>query len=50
MVLVALLVTQFSKDIRIPYEGYPAWALGIGWAIVLVPLLLFLFLLATDKK
>ncbi|MGK7875851.1 MAG: sodium-dependent transporter [Xenococcaceae cyanobacterium] len=50
MVLVALLVTQFSKDIRIPYGGYPAWALGIGWAIVLVPLLLFLFLVMIDKK
>ena len=45
MVLTALLVTQFSKDIKIPYEGYPAWALGIGWALILIPLLLSLLLL-----
>ncbi len=50
MVLVTLLVTQFSKDIKIPYEGYPTWALGIGWAIALLPFLLFLFLLVKDKN
>ncbi len=50
LVLITLLVTQFSKDIKIPYEGYPTWALGIGWAIVIVPLLLFLFLLVTDSN
>ncbi len=49
MALVALLATQFSKDIRTPYEGYPAWALGIGWASVFLPLLIFLSLLVTDK-
>ncbi len=21
-----------SKDIKIPYQGYPTWALSIGWA------------------
>ena len=50
MVLTTLLVTQFSKDIKIPYEGYPTWALGIGWAIALVPFVLFLFLLLKDKN
>ncbi len=50
IVLVALLATQFSTDLRIPYEEYPAWALGIGWAIVLIPLLLFLLFLITDIK
>lgn len=49
VVLVTLLVTQFSKDIKIPYGGYPAWALGIGWSIVLVPLLLFLFLMVMNN-
>ena len=48
LVLVTLLVTQFSKDLRIPYEGYPAWALGIGWAIAIIPLLVFLLLLMTN--
>ena len=49
-VLVALLGTQFSKDLKVPYEGYPAWALGIGWLMVLVPLLIFLFLLVRDRN
>ncbi|MGF1491499.1 MAG: sodium-dependent transporter [Microcoleaceae cyanobacterium] len=38
MALTALLVAQFSKDLQTPYEGYPGWALGIGWLIVLMPL------------
>ncbi|MDJ0575558.1 MAG: sodium-dependent transporter [Xenococcaceae cyanobacterium MO_234.B1] len=50
IVLTTLLVTQFSKDIKIPYQGYPTWALGIGWAIALIPFLLFLFLLVKDKN
>ncbi|MCA1992369.1 MAG: sodium-dependent transporter [Coleofasciculus sp. S288] len=47
-VLVALLATQFTTDIRTPYEGYPAWALGIGWAIALVPLIIFLIFVVKD--
>ena len=35
--LTTLLVTQFITDLRTPYEGYPAWALGIGWLVVLIP-------------
>ncbi len=50
IVLTTLLATQFSKDIKIPYEGYPSWALGLGWAIALLPFLLFLFLLLKDKN
>lgn len=49
-VLVMLVATQLSIDLGTPYEGYPAWALNIGWGIVLVPLLLFLILLAKDRK
>ncbi len=49
LVLAVLLTTQFSKDISIPYQGYPTWALGIGWSVVIVPLLLFLFLLLTSS-
>ena len=48
IVLVTLLVTQFSQDITIPYEGYPNWALGIGWTIALVPFLGFLVVLGID--
>ncbi len=50
LVLVTLIVAQFSKDLRIPYEGYPAWALGLGWAIVIVPSLAFLLLLTTNQN
>lgn len=38
LVLTGLLVSQLATDWRTPYEGYPAWALSIGWGAVLVPL------------
>ncbi|GAB4236641.1 MAG: sodium-dependent transporter [Elainellaceae cyanobacterium] len=50
IVLVMLLAAQFSTDLKTPYEGYPAWALGIGWATVLVPFLLFVLMWATSKR
>lgn len=50
LVLVTLLVAQFSKELRIPYEGYPAWALGIGWASAIVPSLAFLLLLMMNQN
>ena len=50
LVLTTLLVTQFVQDIKTPYEGYPTWALNIGWAIAFLPLLLFLFLLLKHKN
>ena len=50
LVLVSLLVSQFSQDLRIPYEGYLAWALGIGWAIMIIPLLAFLLLLMMNQN
>ncbi len=49
-VLTALLLTQFSKDIRTPYEEYPVWALSIGWTIVLLPLLLLAVSLGLEMK
>ena len=50
MVLTALLATQLSQDIKVPYEGYPAWALGIGWALILIPLLLSLLLMVNHHR
>ena len=35
--LTALLMAQLTRDLETPYEGYPAWALGIGWLCVLLP-------------
>ena len=45
LVLVTLLSAQFSQDLRIPYENYPAWALAIGWTLTIVPSLGFFWLL-----
>ena len=50
LVLTTLLVTQFVQDLKTPYEGYPTWALSIGWAIAFLPLLLFLFLLVQNRN
>jgi len=32
--LVIMLITSLWRDISVPYEGYPGWAQGIGWSIV----------------
>lgn len=37
VVVMILFSTQLSTDLRTPYEGYPGWALGIGWATVIIP-------------
>ena len=50
IVLVVLLYQQFMTDIGTPYEGYPMWALSIGWLIVLIPIAVFVLLLFTDKR
>lgn len=47
-VLAALLATQFSIDLKTPYEGYPSWALGIGWTIALLAALPFVVVLVTS--
>ncbi len=50
VILTCLLATQLSKDINQPYGGYPSWALGIGWGVVLIPLLFLLLCLLHDWK
>ncbi|HIK45855.1 MAG TPA: sodium-dependent transporter [Leptolyngbyaceae cyanobacterium M65_K2018_010] len=50
IVLAILLATQLSTDLRTPYEGYPAWALAIGWATVLVPLGLGLWMVRGGQE
>jgi NSS family neurotransmitter:Na+ symporter len=37
-----LLVLNFWQEIHVPYEGYPGWALGIGWGVVIVPVVIML--------
>ncbi len=36
IMLSLLLLIQLARDIKIPYEGYPATALAIGWAAVIL--------------
>lgn len=44
IVLLLLLVSNLIADVQKPYEGYPQWALGVGWAIViLLPVLSIAF-------
>ncbi len=50
IVLAILLGTQFHSDISSAYEGYPAWALTIGWLVVLIPFALFIGSIIKDKK
>ena len=42
IILTILLATQLSVDLKTPYEDYPFWALSLGWAMVILPLVLFL--------
>lgn len=37
-ILTVLLVTRLVEEWKAPYEGYPAWATGFGWMVVLIPL------------
>jgi neurotransmitter:Na+ symporter, NSS family len=50
IVLILLLVAQLIKDITTPYEGYPGWALTIGWLSVGIPLAVAFFISITGKK
>ncbi len=47
--LTGLLVKNFITEIQQPYGGYPGWAIGIGWAVVIVPALFFLYFLITKQ-
>lgn len=42
LALIFLIAAQFVLDIKNPYGKYPGWALGIGWVVALVPLLIVL--------
>lgn len=48
--LILLLGFQLYQDITAPYEGYPGWALTIGWLSFLVPLAIASLVSITGKK
>lgn len=39
IVLIVILVVQLVKEIKVPYGGYPMWAIYLGWLVVVVPLI-----------
>jgi len=50
--LIVLLGLQLYQDLTVPYGGYPAWALAIGWSAFLIPLILSIIysLIGKEKK
>ncbi len=50
IVLFVLLALQFRTEYMTPYEGYPAWALTVGWIAVLIPLIALVVPFFTNRK
>jgi len=48
--LAVLFVIQLYKDVMTPYEGYPGWALMIGWLAVIIPALMGLVMSMRAKR
>ena len=44
LILAVLVVTSFVQELSAPYEGYPGWAIMIGWLVVFLPLVVGFFL------
>ncbi|MAG11727.1 MAG: hypothetical protein CMI52_02885, partial [Parcubacteria group bacterium] len=42
LILIFFVVSQFLIELEGPYEGYPGWAIAIGWATVVIPLIVFI--------
>jgi neurotransmitter:Na+ symporter, NSS family len=50
LILIVLLVFQFMQEISANYEGYPDWAIWMGWSVVIVPLLAAVYLAFLGKE
>ncbi|MBT4446603.1 sodium-dependent transporter [archaeon] len=50
LVLGVLILAQLYKETQAPYEGYPAWAILIGWLSVAIPILVVAGPLLLSKK
>ena len=48
--LIVLLVLNFWNEVHVPYEGYPAWALAIGWAVPVIPIVIMIVMMAGKAK
>ena len=40
IILILLVIAQFLKELEGNYEGYPDWAIAIGWLVVIIPLVI----------
>ena len=40
LILIVILVLQVKAEIAANYGGYPLWAIMIGWAVVIIPLII----------
>ena len=53
IVLGLLVVVQFVKEMQGNYEGYPDWAIALGWLAVVIPIVIAIilsFMKPTDVK
>ncbi|MFC1741503.1 sodium-dependent transporter [Nanoarchaeota archaeon] len=50
LALIVFLVLNFWQEIHVPYEGYPMWALGIGWGVVIVPIVIMVGMMVGSTK
>ncbi|MFQ5580769.1 MAG: sodium-dependent transporter [Nitrospiria bacterium] len=49
-VLSLLVAVQFVTELKGNYEGYPAWAIGIGWLTVILPMVIAVVLAFKSKE
>lgn len=40
VILSVLVIVQFITELQDNYQGYPTWAISMGWTVVVVPLLI----------
>lgn len=40
VILSVLVIVQFITELQGNYEGYPTWAISMGWTVVIIPLLI----------
>ncbi|MFH1917343.1 MAG: sodium-dependent transporter [Nanoarchaeota archaeon] len=40
ILLIIFIVAQFLIEIQANYEGYPDWAIAIGWGVIIVPIII----------
>jgi NSS family neurotransmitter:Na+ symporter len=50
LALIVFLASNFWAEIHTPYEGYPGWALAIGWGVVVVPILIAIGMMVGKTK